>query len=106
MTSEEFKDLVLSFQGTFAHPHFDRTAFKVEGKRIFTTLHEVSESVNIRLPVAEQEIFCTLDKGIYPVSNKWGMQGWTTFELQKTERAVILEALTSAYGEVIKRKGK
>jgi YjbR protein len=106
MSSEEFKDLALSFQGTFAHSHFDRTAFKVAGKRIFTTIHEGNESVNILLPLPEQEIFCTLDKSIYPVPNKWGTRGWTTFELKKVERAVILEALRSAYEEVIKEKRK
>ena len=33
MSSEEFNDLALSFPGTPAHPHFDRIAFKVEGKK-------------------------------------------------------------------------
>jgi hypothetical protein len=40
MTTEEFIDLALSFRGTISMPHFDRIAFKVEGKRIFATLHE------------------------------------------------------------------
>lgn len=106
MSSEEFKELALSFEATYAHPHFDRTAFKVEGKRIFTTLQEESESVNILLPLEDQEIFCRLNKAIYPVPNKWGNQGWTTFDLKQLERDVVLEALSSAYQKVIKRKGK
>jgi hypothetical protein len=106
MSTEEFKNLALSFGGTLAQPHFDRTAFKVEGKRIFATLHEKSESANIVLSLPEQEIFRTLDKAIYPVPNKWGTRGWTTFELKKVERAVVLEALSSAYEEVMKRRSK
>jgi predicted DNA-binding protein (MmcQ/YjbR family) len=106
MTSEEFKNLALSFPATLSLPHFDRTAFKVQGKRIFATLHEKSESANIVLTPSEQEIFCTLDKGIYPVANRWGIRGWTTFELKKVERAVILEALSSAYEKVIEKRGK
>ncbi|MGN6533326.1 MAG: MmcQ/YjbR family DNA-binding protein [Ginsengibacter sp.] len=104
MSTEEFKNLALSFQATQAQPHFDRTAFKVEGKRIFATLHEKSESANIVLSLPEQEIFCRLDKAIYPVPNKWGTRGWTTFELKKVERAVVLEALSSAYEEVVKKE--
>lgn len=103
MSTEEFKNLALSFSGALAQPHFDRTAFKVEGKRIFATLHEKSESANIVLSPEEQQIFCTLDKAIYPVANNWGIGGWTTFELKKVELAVVLEVLSSACEEVIKR---
>lgn len=105
MSLEEFKDLALSFPGTISWPHFDRTAFKVEGKRIFATLHEKSESANIILSIPEQEIFCKMNKAIYPVPNKWGTRGWTTFELNKLERPLILDALNSAYQDVLK-KGK
>ncbi|HET7115212.1 MAG TPA: MmcQ/YjbR family DNA-binding protein [Hanamia sp.] len=105
MSLEEFKDLALSFPGTISRPHFDRTAFKVEGKRIFATLHEKSESANIILSIPEQEIFCKMNKAVYPVPNKWGTRGWTTFELKKLGRPLILDALNSAYQDVLK-KGK
>ena len=104
MSLEEFKELALSFQGTMEHPHFERTAFKVEGRRIFATLHEESESANIVLSLPEQELFCALDKDIYPVPNKWGLRGWTTFDLNRTEYSTILEALNSAYQEVVKSR--
>lgn len=67
MSSEEFNDLALSFPRTPAHPHFDRIAFKVEGKKIFATLHEESKLANIILSLSEQELFCQMDKAIYPV---------------------------------------
>jgi len=101
MSIEEFKDLALSFQGTIARPHFNRIAFKVEGKRIFATLHEESESANILLNLPEQEIFCAADKAIYPIPNKWGTHGWCTFEIKNLERGIVLEALSSAYQNVL-----
>lgn len=104
MNLKEFKDLALSFQGAISHPHFDRVAFKVEGRKIFATLKEESNSANILLSLPEQELFCAADKAIYPIQNRWGSHGWTTFELTKLERAIVLEALRSAYEEVLKKK--
>lgn len=105
MTSDEFEELALSFPGTVANPRFDRTAFKVEGKRIFTTLHAPSQSVNIKLSLVDQSVFCEYDAAIvYPVPNKWGLQGWTTFDLIKVPRELLLDALDAAYKEVFKKK--
>ncbi|MEO8820164.1 MAG: MmcQ/YjbR family DNA-binding protein [Ginsengibacter sp.] len=103
MSSEEFKDLALSFPGCIARPHFNRTAFKVERKRIFATLLEENDSANILLSLPEQEIFCKMDDAINAIPNKWGAHGWTTFEFKKLERAVILEALSSAYQDVLNK---
>lgn len=102
MTTEEFRHIALSFPETTEAPHFDRTAFKVTGKRIFTTLHHPTETANIKLSKKEQTVFCSLDeKIVYAVPNKWGDQGWTTFELKNASRELILEALDSAYRDVL-----
>lgn len=102
MTSEELKKLAGSFPGTIEQPHFDRTAFKVEGKRIFATLHETSGSFNVKVSLDDQATFCEYEKGtIYPVPNKWGQQGWTTVELENTPDELIQEVLDSAYQEVV-----
>lgn len=107
MTTEEFKDLVLSFPETRENPHFDRLAFKVEGKRNFATLHEKTASANIKLPVIEQKVFCDYGKeAIYAVDNKWGFQGWTTFDIEKAPKELIFDALNTAYQDVIKPKAK
>jgi hypothetical protein len=79
--------MALSFQGTAEAPHFDRAAFKVIEKRIFATLHEASLTANLKLSEVDQSVFCVYDKTIvYPVPNKWGLQGWTTFELRKSRK--------------------
>jgi hypothetical protein len=34
---------------------------------------------------------------VYPVPNKWGEKGWTTFELSDLPEDVVLAALELAY---------
>lgn len=107
MTSEKFIQLALSFSGTITAPHFDRTAFKVIGKRIFATLHEESHTVNLKFSPTNQSVYCLINKeAIYPVNNKWGLQGWTTFELSKMDDQLMLGALDSAYKEASNNSGK
>ena len=104
MTAKEFKNLALSFEGTIEKPHFERTAFKVINKRIFATLLDENVSANIVLPIKDQGVFCAIDTAIYPVPNKWGTHGWTTFELKNLSPEIVLDALDTAYKEVIKSK--
>jgi predicted DNA-binding protein (MmcQ/YjbR family) len=107
MTIREFKELALSFPNTIEAPHFDRTAFKVADKRIFATLHEESGKANLKFSKKDQNFFCSLDKkAIYPVPNKWGLQGWTTFELKRISNGIMLDALNTAFKEVFKSKIK
>lgn len=106
MNSKEFTEMALSFPGAIPQPHFNRTAFKVVTKRIFATLDEENELANIKLSKTEQRAFCSINKDIYPVPNKWGGQGWTTFEIKKTETPVILDALSSAYNDIFKNQNK
>ena len=105
---ETFKQIALSFEGTEARPHFNRTAFKVINRRTFATLLEEDESANIVLSITDQHIYCSFDKkAVYPVPNKFGLHGWTTFELSKVPVELISDALLTAYNDVIKsEKGK
>ncbi len=104
MTNTEFRDIVFSFENTVETPHFDRLAFKVTGKRIFASLHEASQSANIKLPLIEQSVFCDYGKAVYPVDNKWGKQGWTTFELRDLPKALVADALNVAFFNALKPK--
>lgn len=106
MSIEEFKSLALSFPGTVEGPHFDRTAFKVVKKRNFATLHEPGKTVNVRLTPEEQAVFCDFGKAVFPVPNKWGAQGWTTFELEGIPASLMQEALNAAYQDALKPKKK
>ncbi len=91
MTCDQFRELALSFPHTIASPHFERTAFKVVGKRIFATLHEESETANVKFSPADQSVYCLIDKkAIYSVNNKWGLQGWTIFQLARVDSRLCL----------------
>lgn len=105
MTGEEFTEMVLSFPGTEQRPHFERTGFRVTGKRMFATYLAYDNTANIFLTPDEQSVFCKMDNdsGIYPVPNKWGQNGITTFELSRVPEEIVREALLSAYNEVLKK---
>jgi hypothetical protein len=106
MISEEaFVKMALSFPGTVLTPHFDRIGFKAMGKRMFATYLVKNNTTNIFLTSEEQRVFSKISVGnIYPVPNKWGEKGATTFELNKVPKEIVLEALLSAYNEVMKSK--
>ena len=108
ITEEIFTEMALSFSGTEQTPHFDRKGFKVTGKRMFATYLAENNTANIFLTPAEQRIFCKMHTvGIYPVPNKWGEKGATTFELgNKLPKEIIMEALLSAYNDVMKQASK
>ena len=108
MSNQEFATMALSFPGTEENPHFDRRAFKVTGRRIFATLHEKSGTANLKLSPVDQSVFCLFDKkAVYAIPNKWGAQGWTTFELRHIPKELMLDALDTAYKDVgPKKKGK
>ena len=102
-----FQAMALSFPHTEQVPHFERIGFKIASRRMFTTYLEKNNTANIFLTPAEQKLFCKIDKAnIYPVPNKWGEKGATTFELDGVTREVVMEALLSAYNEIIKSTGK
>lgn len=108
MTNQEFATMALSFEGTEENPHFERRSFKVIGKRIFATLHEASKTANLKLSPVDQSVFSEYDKGgIYPTTNKWGVQVWTTFELNNIPKSLMRDALNAAYEEVrVKKKSR
>ena len=105
ITENIFTEMALSFPGSEQTPHFERIGFRVKGKRMFATYLAKNNTANIFLTPAEQSVFCKMHAGgIYPVPNKWGEKGATTFELNKVPKEFVLEALLSAYNDVVKRK--
>jgi len=91
------RQLALSFPETDEHPHFDRKAFRVK-KKIFATLSEKDRTVNLKLTLVEQSVFCAFDPSIiYPVPGGWGRMGMTTVNLKKVKKAMFKDVLTVAY---------
>lgn len=104
MTGEEFRTLALGFAGTETVRHFERTGFKIAARRMFATYLELDNTANIFLTPEEQNTFCQIDSiNIFPVPNKWGEKGATTFVLDRLDRSLVREALESAYSETVKK---
>ena len=69
---------------------------------MFATYFDKDNTANIFLTPQEQVVFCQIDPdNIYPVPNKWGEKGATTFDLNRIEKEIVLEALLSAYNNVV-----
>ncbi len=102
-----FTEMALSFPNTAQVKHFERIGFKIKGKRMFATYLPGNNTANIFLTPDAQNLFCKEDdENIYPVPNKWGEKGATTFELDMISTEIVMEALASAYNEVMKPKKK
>jgi hypothetical protein len=102
-----FQEMALSFPYTEQLPHFERIGFKITGRRMFATYLEKNNTANIFLTPPDQKVFCKIDKkNIYPVPNKWGLSGATTFELNAVAKEIVMEALLSAYNEIVKTNRK
>ena len=84
--------MALSFPNTEQVPHFERIGFKITGKRMFATYLEKNNTANIFLTPGEQKLFGKIDKvKIYPVPNKWGESGATTFELNSVAKEIVMK---------------
>ena len=101
MQEKEIIDLILSFPGTELYPHFDRIGFKIAKKSLFATYLAKDNSVNIFLTPEEQKVFCKMNNGVYPVPNKWGQKGATTFDLKKVPLEILREGILSAYNNIL-----
>jgi hypothetical protein len=98
------REFALSFPGTDEHPHFDRKAFRVK-KKIFATLSEKDKTLNLKLKLIDQSVFCSFDNTvIYPVPGGWGRMGYTTVNLKKVKISMFRDALTVAYCTVAPQK--
>jgi hypothetical protein len=98
------RKLALSFPETDEHPHFERQAFRVKGK-IFATLLERNQTINVKLSLVDQSVFCRIDQAtMYPVPNKWGLKGMTTIELRRAKTSIVKDAMRCAY-DYVARKG-
>jgi hypothetical protein len=94
---ETVHELALAFPETDTHPHFNRIAFRVR-KKIFATLSEKENTLNLMLSVVDQSVFCAFDREIiYPVPGGWGKKGATTVNLARIKLPMLRDALTVAY---------
>jgi hypothetical protein len=102
MTTQAFRELALAMPESYEAPHFEKTAFRTK-KRIFATLDSANFVACLKLSPVDQNVFSAANKpAISPVPNKWGLQGWTLFDLKKVKKNIMVDALTTAYFNVMK----
>lgn len=95
-TGDDLRQLALRLPGTVEQQHIDRMAFKVA--RIYATLAADQLTANLKFTPQEQEWKCLLAPEIFqPVSNAWGLQGWTQLVLSAASQDDLQAALELAY---------
>ncbi len=101
---ESCKSIVLSFPETEDQPHFDKISIRFNQK-IFITLDSKKNRASVKLTPKSQDLFSLFDsKIVYPVPNKWGLQGWTIVDLNLIEIDFLEEIIAEAYQTVSKSK--
>lgn len=101
---DTFRKLALSFPEATEEPHFEKISFRVK-KKIFATYDDKNKRACVKLSEIDQDVFSSTDKkNIFPVDNKWGKQGWTLIEMNKVNKDLFIDALTTAYCEVAPKK--
>ena len=105
MTNAEFRRLALTFSESSEAPHFEKTSFRVQGKKIYATLNEPEKQAVLKLTGVQQSVYCVFDTTVcYPVPNKWGKQGWTIVQLDKVDEEFALDILKASYCNVAPKK--
>ena len=95
---DEARGLAMSFPGTVERPHFDRASFRANDKRIFMTMKEDEQFAVLMLTPEDQSVFIKSSGGaVYPVPNKWGLNGATIFNLKKVKKSLFKDALNCAW---------
>jgi hypothetical protein len=105
MNRDDFRAMALEFAGVESVPHFERIGFKAAKRRMFATYLDKDNTANIFLTSVEQSTFCKIDPAnIFPVANKWGEKGATTFRIANLDASIVREALASAYTETLQSR--
>ena len=97
MTSDEFREIALSFPETEEKSHMSHPDFRVGGK-IFATLNEDLTQGMAKLTPEEQQNFLRLEPSSFaPAAGAWGERGATMITLAVADEGAVREALRSAW---------
>ncbi len=100
-SSDDFRRIAMSLEGTREAPHFDRSAFKVA--RIYATLAADGLTANVKLAPEEQAFKSMMaPQAFAPVPNAWGRQGWTTILLESIDVPELRDTLETAWRHAAK----
>ena len=106
ISMDTVRQFVLSLPGTEEYDHFGKPAFRAN-QRTFSTLWLPEQRVMVKLSLIDQSVFCAFDPSvIYPVPNKWGLHGYTLFDLSRTRQDMLEDALTTAWQAAVEKRKK
>ncbi len=97
MTSDEFREIALSFPETEERSHMAHPDFRVGGK-IFATLGPDLTWGMAKLTPSEQQQFLRAEPTTFkPAAGAWGIGGATLITLEHTNEDTVREALAAAW---------
>lgn len=101
VTAARARTLALSFENASEVPHFDRAAFRTP-RRIFATLANDGQDINLMFDPALQEHYCAMaPEAFAPVSGGWGKTGATRCDLKRADAATLKSALAAAHARAV-----
>src|SRR5580693_540387 len=107
MTTDDFREMALSFPGAVEKAHMNHPDFRANGK-IFATLHYPDDGwAMVKLPPDQQQAFIELQPSAFvPVKGAWGRQGATNVRLRIVKEDSLRAALTLAFQHASQKKRK
>ena len=98
MTTDDFREIALSFPEAIESAHMNHPDFRV-GKKIFATLgNSGKDSACVMLTPADQLFFVKEHPAAFePLKGGWGRGGATQVNLKKATKTVARKALKAAW---------
>lgn len=104
MTTDEFREIALSFPETIESSHMDHPDFRVGGK-IFATTTPDGERGMAKLKPDQQEWFVRTEPAVFePASGAWGRSGATMILLVEADESTVRQALNAAWRNTAPKK--
>ena len=104
MTSDEFREIALSFPETEERSHMNHPDFRVGGK-IFATLSEDLSRGMAKLTPEQQQNFLRSERTSFsPAAGAWGDRGATMITLANADEGAVREALRVAWRNTAPKK--
>ena len=105
MTRDQFRRAALALPEAIESTHMGRPDFRVR-KKIFATLGSGGNDLGVlNFTLEQQELFVRADPAAFaPIPGGWGRKGWTQLQLGDAEPAIVRDALTAAWCNVVPKK--
>ena len=104
MTSDEFRELALSFPEVEERSHMGHPDFRVGGK-IFATIAPDEERGMVKLTPEQQALLTRTEPSAFePASGAWGRNGSTMVTFAKADETTVRQALSAAWKNTAPKK--